>query len=400
MGQYNFVSPGAAAHQSIEQVLIRRRDEERQRLLDEIANRNADMEQQRTTSSIEASRGNQERQTLEAALGGLEQDEDISTHPQRSLLEKYGYGTKLPTPKVETSASFASPDGMGDFVTQGEGIELPGALNADNTTPQPPPAPPVRIGFKGTEVQRERSRKTGLTSEYGKRLQAATTPQERAAVMMEAEGQGIDMSGPAWTALTRTPQRTLIFDEASGKVLDASGQPVSGDIPEDAKFLTRNRPPAGPQGPTPRLFKSADGKKRVWVRPGQAVPEGYMPDTGAGGGNKQPMVVPPALRNAFNNHRRDAAAGKPGANEGFAQAQQAIISDSLQRGLASDDVADTIRDIIEKDLNVPGQSWGQWFRGEDGATPPTYDELIANYADAFDTPEEYEQFKDLLANVI
>jgi hypothetical protein len=42
-GRYNWVSPGAAAGSAIEDILLQRKAEERQRMLDEITRQNADL---------------------------------------------------------------------------------------------------------------------------------------------------------------------------------------------------------------------------------------------------------------------------------------------------------------------------------------------------------------------
>jgi hypothetical protein len=67
-------------------------------------------------------------------------------------------------------------------------------------------------------------------------------------------------------------------------------------------------------------------------------------------------------------------------------------------------VAETVRDVIDKTLNVTPQSWMSWLKREAAPSVPTMSEIIANYANDVDTPtgftsEEFEQFKDLLANI-
>lgn len=265
MGRYNFVSPGAAAGSSIEDIMIKRRVEDRQRMLDEITRRNADMEQQRTTASIAAQEAANKRATLASVLPSVSQDEDITNHPQRAILEEFGYGTKLPTPSVETSTSFAIPDSMGDFVTQPGEMNLPGAYNADNSVPTPAPAPEPRVGFKGRDDERERNRKLARANEYKLQLQAAKTPEERAGIMFLAEAEGIDMSGPTWTALTRTPTKTFVLDEATGKVTDAN-------IPDNARVIRR---PRAPIGPAKQWFVNRKTGRGAWFSPGEDVPEDY-----------------------------------------------------------------------------------------------------------------------------
>jgi hypothetical protein len=123
----------------------------------------------------------------------------------------------------------------------------------------------------------------------------------------------------------------------------------------------------------------------------------------SGGGNST-VVVPAGIRNKIVDARQKAASGARGANEALLQAQQSLISDQLQRGLITPDVAETVRDVIDKTLNVTPQSWMSWLKREAAPSVPTLSEIIANYANDVDTPtgftsEEFEQFKDLLANI-
>jgi hypothetical protein len=386
-GRYNWVSPGAAAGSAIEDILLQRKAEERQRMLDEITRQNADLNRQQTEASIASHKKAEERATLEAILPTLERDEPITNHPQRDLLERYGYASKIPVPKVDTTATFASPDGMGDFVTQSEGINLPGAYKADNTVDEVS-QPEPQLGFKGTEKQRERDRKIKRANELATELKAAKTPEERAAILFKADSEEIDMSGPAWSNLTRESRPTYIMDDATGELKQAA------NIPDNANIIRRPRAPIGPQGPAPRLFKSTDGKQRRWFRPGENIPDGWAPDTGAGG--NQQRVVPPALRNNLTNARKLMEKREPGGAGAFYQAQQNIISDFEQRGLASSDVAEAVRDVL-RDLNDPKYQDG-WFQS--GEEPPTYDEIVEGHQGLFSTPEELEQFKDLLANIL
>ena len=101
----------------------------------------------------------------------------------------------------------------------------------------------------------------------------------------------------------------------------------------------------------------------------------------------------------LTKRRQDAQRGVPGAGVGLIQAQENIISDAMQRRAVSPDVAETIRDIFANDLTVDQPGWIGRITGAESPNVPTYADIIANYADAFDTPEEYEQFKDLLATL-
>lgn len=399
MGRFDFVSPGAAAGSAIEDILTKRRDEQRRAMLDELSVKGAETNRRATEANIEAQRQRQERETLEQVLPTLEQDDSVENHPQRALLEKYGYLGKKPTPNVETSTSFAAPDGMGDFVTQGGEMSLPGGFNADNTTPQPPSGAIGNFFFKGTQKQREDNKRIARVNELRAQLSNPNlSRQERAGIMMQAEAEHIDMSGPAWSAVTRDPQETVVFDEATGTFKDAAGKVIS-KVPENAKVERQRRAPAGPRGPAPVLFKDSKTGKRSWITPGQPVPEGYVRDSG--NQSQQQHVVPAALRTNLNMWRAKMGEKKPGAADGFYQAQQSIISDYSQRGLASPDVVSAIRDVMD-DLNVPEQTWGDYFtNGSRDNKPPTYDEIVQGHEDNFfSTPEELEQFKDLLSNIL
>jgi hypothetical protein len=160
MGKYQFVSPGAAAGAGILELLTQRREEERQRILDEITAKNAEsqraaQEQQIRASqeAVEASRGQRERETLKASLPGRELGEDLGSLPPelKELYKKYGMAGAKPkgiTPAVGAEETFL------DHPPTEEELD---AMAKGAATPAAPPEEPG-LYFSGTPQDRKTER--------------------------------------------------------------------------------------------------------------------------------------------------------------------------------------------------------------------------------------------------
>ena len=117
MARYNWISPGAAASESILETLTQRRAEERQRLLDEIAAKDAEsmraareaqirqgvVQMRGTEENILASQEGRERARFTPAIEQMGVGDKPSTPEMRSWMEKQGL--LVPASIKETTVS-------------------------------------------------------------------------------------------------------------------------------------------------------------------------------------------------------------------------------------------------------------------------------------------------------
>lgn len=141
MAQYNFVSPGAAAQQAIEQLLVQRQVQARQRMLDEIQRKN-------TESQIEDRAMN--RQIQQANLDTLSTQRAAMEDERRANIGTRVAGMLSPDQPLDADTSGALRDAkLGALITPGQeqGGVLPAEMGEGPTIEQGPET------FRGTAAQ-------------------------------------------------------------------------------------------------------------------------------------------------------------------------------------------------------------------------------------------------------
>jgi hypothetical protein len=379
-------------------------------MLDEVTKQNAEVgrratEQQikRSEQEAELAKSRIEREQLGIAADSWEPGEDLTTQPQeiRDLAKKYGITRGRP----ETG-----------------GIGLPGGIPAAAGGMMGPDPADHNEYYKGSREDRERDRKAALGEKFRRQLASAQSVPEQVGILMEAEANGINLDSGTYGAVTREhkqPRGRFVIDPDTGKVTRATAAdgyeltdqddvtvlPRDARPPKESRPQFIDRPVIGPDGkpdPTKMYVMTDRGLEVVNAPNGLRI--GDKPKTGGGGSGNSTVYVPAGLRNKVADLRMKASKGDKGASDGLMQAQQNLISDQLQRGLITPDVAETIRDVINKTLNVTPQTWMQYLTRQPGPAVPTIDEIIATYSSDVGTPtgftpEELEQFKDLLAHI-
>jgi hypothetical protein len=285
MGKYDFKSPGAEAGSAIEDLLTKRREEARQALLDQMAQQNAEANRRATEENIRTSKERSLNQEVEAVEAGLEPKDDLSRIEPRLLdvLRQRGRvgQVQVDNPQVETSVSFASPDGMGDFVTQGE-MNLPGALGPDNlSTFEPNKGPKFIEAYLGDRDQRRRER---VRDNIGRVISSMgdvnVSPAERMMALYQA--METDTGNPPagiWD-LFEPGQEVVAYDEATGKFMDPSGK-VLTKLPKNARVVERPRPPQGVHQSF--SYAGVDPKSGLPIVMGSRPGEGGLPVMFSGG---------------------------------------------------------------------------------------------------------------------
>jgi len=236
MSRFDFVSPGAAFTGEMTKLLAERKAEERQRLLDSLA-QNADSRaaQQLERESAESKQrmASQQQQDELARLGAVTSNLDIGADPEAAgvspemiaLGKKYGAWHDVPEPQVNTAIT-----GMQDDQGQAPTDFTP----ADAT----PPAPKTHLGYVGSAQQRDRERKRAQTGAIISSLMQ--DPQKKQVgeflANVAAANDGV-LSDQALSYLA-PDTNVKIFDEPSGKFKDG------GSIPANSHVVTRGYAPS------------------------------------------------------------------------------------------------------------------------------------------------------------
>lgn len=416
MGQYNFISPGAAAGAGIEEVLIRQREDARKALLDEVTRANAESQRKATEANIKNQNERLAMEKLGVVEKGLEPNQDLSTLDPETLdiLRRYGRlgpGPTQPTPSVSSKVTGEgeSFDDAGEPLDSGV-MSLPRDPNVEVIDQGAPAQAPSHGKFYvGSPEDRKRERVNKNVESVIQQIKGDPNLSElekivRINTALENEGT---LPAGFWNAL-EDEQDVLRYDpvDDSTRVLinPTTGKPVR--TRGNQQIIQRSRPPREPRdvgtylGPAQDMEGNVIPGKAVYTRNGRMVIED-MP-AGIGGVGAKPTAsseanrakiaagfgIPPNIWGAFISASSPTAGGAD--QEGK---RLAALDTILGVAQVDQDVKDTIRDIFSG--NVPGQ------------TPESINQLSTNdildmastgFQDAngkFEEPQ-WSQFKNLI----
>jgi len=400
MGRYNFISPGAAAGDSIVDVLTARRAEERQRLLDEIASKNAEVNRRATESNIKLQGERGEREQLDFADDTWQQGDDLS-NIDPVILEiarrtgRLGPAPQGPVPSTSAKVSGeAEPmDDAGELLGPPQTMALPRDPNVEVVEPPAMPTPPSHQNYyRGSADDQKRTRVNKNTQAFLDQLKANPDMSEIERILganTVQENEGVLPAG-FWNALQEREQFHS-YDPETNKLtpqVDAEGKPVRAPRGRDP-IIMRSREPRelrdtgqylgpvmGPDGqPVPgKIMMIQNGRPAIVDLPGGAASIGAKP-TAASQSKKDQVPVP--LMNAFTNSLGRGPGGVRQPVEKQLQAAQAIISNYPTHP----DVRETISDILR--ASEPGV---------------TFEQLRDAYKSDFPA-DQYTEFLDLLSLV-
>lgn len=397
MARYNYLSPGTAAGEGLLEVLTQRRDEERQRMLDEITKQNAEQnrksaEQSRaaTQQQIEESKQRSELATLGIQEEGLEPGDDIPVG-QEKLFEKYG--KVRPTRVIDTPGTpvpYQTPPFGEEDTVRG----LAGPLDMGTVL-----GAPIfqKGGYAGTQAQRDRDRRTAKVKEIQGKLNPDLSTQEIQGLLLEAEAAGVNVDAGTWREATRKPRVHVSFDDFDGKYRDTGGNVLS-EVPEDAIVTRRPRTPQGRSGPQPRLFtkKNPNGtQENRWIHPGQEIPSGFRQGNQLASEMSNDLVPQNILRQAAILM---GAADEPGPKGDLAYSKwHALVSAFLAEVETADPtINQAVQDVLDGFYPFP-DDWAISGPFPDPDNPPTAEELSEMYRGVEGVTEvEREQFHRLV----
>lgn len=397
MGRYNFVSPGAAAGDSIVDVLAKARAEDRQRMIDQITSQNAESQRALESEQIQASQTGRFNKEFEDTAKGWQLNQDLSGVDPRYLAEgkKRGWIGKKPkgsTPVVSTEQTFGGAAGPLDVPIE------PGAEQVQDQSPSSPTGPQQQAPegdnfYRGDRAQQEDEQsKNDIGSIISGLMADDKMPADQkqsiinALMIMQTTG---GKSMPAWLGQVMQPQEpNHLFDVESGKFSDAPGH--------GGQIITRPREPRVPRdtgsyvGPaTDKAGKTVPGKAVVFQNGSLRVIDipvsGIGPKPSSAGGGKKDIPTAAEWNNLSKLHGKAVPTStmwgygpdKAPANEDVAAYNQQLMN-IMSRVDAPMEIIMGVMEVLEKYQDTPTQ------------------DLINAQEEAGNSPEDVQKFARLL----
>lgn len=363
MPTYSFTSPGAAAGQAMQDVLTQRREEARQRLLDEIAAKDAESTRaaraaqvKATEESVLASQAQREKERLAIATEGLKPGADAPPGFEEAF-QKAGL---MVAPSIEETPAEPLP-----FQTPLVGEEVQGIEGLlDIGQPVKPEA--KRGGYRGTEEQQDKARRVEQAKKvFGVFQDTAASKPEKTAALIQAILESGDIPAGGFAPILASPEPPkgrFAFDPVNKKsipMLDPSGRQITTE--EDVMELSY--PPRGPaESPLIFLFEDPDTKRPVYRMGNKPV---ISDDSGnfveyRGKAGVKPTAasvrafrVPASLAIDYADALRTLEQGKGMLWNRAGKKEDVAAANALKQQIINYAKLPTVKEAIRKTLDIP-----------------------------------------------
>jgi hypothetical protein len=337
MADYSTMTPGSSVADTVQQILQRRRDEQRQMMLDRlnVAKYQQDYDLQkrqenRMQHTADVQNSNLEDEMMRRGAGDLGYGESDVTNLEQDNAPLFNWlksHNRIRTDQPKTSSSLVNPDG-----TQ---VPVSGAG----------PAGPARQMFTGSiDFQKDEEKRDRINKFFDQAISHETDPTELKNLAIMRASALADLNPPA-----NMLHNTTRFFSPTGKILNT----IEGRV-GDESVHAGYPPTSGWQLQQPTPFQVPNGKggyDSYWLKPGEqpsetnriktqgegTVVKGNLP-TGTG-------VIPTSLWADYT--KASGLKDRTARASAMATAQSAIVGAAMQHGFSSDVVQNAMA-IVDK----------------------------------------------------